>query len=92
MSEWNEVISDWVVWDRNPDSNPKVPPVLHSGRSWASLEVSGGSASLRSTWQLLAWLDHTHNHTTAPQRNILVENEVKLKGGNQRETIFRERD
>jgi len=39
-------------------------------------------------------LDHTHNNKTgaATQRNVLIEVEDKLKGGNQRETIFRQQE
>lgn len=72
----------------------KVPPELHvkgAEHPWKSAGAQHPWAALGSSWP---WLDHTHNHTTgaAAQRNVLIETEDKLKGGNQRETIFRQRD
>lgn len=98
-----KIINEWMKWSNfwlgglgkkpwlQPKRFPQCSLVKGAEHPWKSAGAQHPWGALGSSWP---WLDHAHNHTTgaAAQRNILVETQDKLKGGNQRETIFRERD
>lgn len=92
MSEWNQVISDWVAWERNYGCSLKDSL---GTRQWQELSTRWNRWGLSTPGEGSACLgnglDHTHNNKTgaATQINVPIEVENKLKGGNQRETIFR---